>query len=205
MVVYVILIMEYRYILQSVSKPGVLCTYAYKVFDTEKKEIVSIIKREGALKQHMISDIKVDPANKDILYATAYNYNEGVVAKITLPEGKVSTISTTKFTNAELPGFYLLDEACSKVTIGAVCYNGNKRLYKVLNYNINDTHTVDSSLPRNQRSCIDSKSFNKMSGSHLVSIYNNEINMLEARCTGQSTFKMSAAVESKTQVIDVKD
>ena len=146
------LICSYRYILHGVSKPGVLSTYVYKVYDTEKKQVVSVIKREGALKQHMISDIKVDPTNSNILYATAYNYNEGVVAKITLPDGKVTTVSTTRFMNAELPGFYFLDEACSKVMIGAVCYSGNKRLYKILNYSINDSHTVDASLPRNQRS-----------------------------------------------------
>lgn len=160
----------FRYILFGVTKPGVLCTYAYKLLDTEAKRVVSTIKRDGALKKHVISDFKVDPENKDILYVSAYNYNEGVVAKVTLPDGKISTVSTTQFKNPELPGFYYINESCTKVVIGAVCYSGNKRLFKILTYGINESPTVDSSIPKNQKDCIDSKSFSRMSGNHLISV-----------------------------------
>lgn len=160
--------------------------------DTEAKKVVKTIKRDGALKKHVISDFKVDPENQEILYVTAYNYNEGVVARISLSDGKISTVSTTQFNNPELPGFYFLNESCTKVVIGAVCYSGNKRMFKILTYGINDSPKVDASVPKNQKDCIDSKSFSRMNGNNLISICNNELNVLEARCTGQVNFKKSA-------------
>lgn len=187
------------------SKPGVLSTYEYRLYNTEHKEVTCTIRREGALKGHIISDIQVDPGDPDKLYIAAYNYSEGVVVKVTLPDANMTTVSTAQFKNPELPGFYYLNETCSKVMLGAPCYRGNKRLYKVLTYGINESPTVDSSTPKNLKDCIDSKSFSKMSEDNLVSVCINEQRVLEATCFGNSSFKKAEVEECETQTVDIKD
>ena len=58
----------YRYIMAAVIKTNYLNFYYFKIYDTEKKELILKFERQGVFQKHTIYDYKVDPTNYEIFY-----------------------------------------------------------------------------------------------------------------------------------------
>lgn len=92
-----------------VTKPSYVPYYYFNIYDTEKKEIVYKLNREGPLQKHILYDYKVDPTNPEIFYMSLWNYTEAIIVKVNVFKGTTETFSTTTGLTT-MPSFYLINE-----------------------------------------------------------------------------------------------
>lgn len=162
-----------------VTKPYYYAVYYFNIYDTEKNELIKKFDRDGPLKMHMIFDYKVDLSNQENFFFATWNYSEAQVVKANMLTGKTDVVGTNKSVTT-MPQFYYLTETCSQVYLGFYAYTQNKYMTKAYTYKVNESPQIEIDAAKGHKCMYPYYSNSYIDGNHLLSVYNNDRNLLEA-------------------------
>lgn len=193
-----------KYLMCGVTKPSFVPYYYFNIYDTEKKELVHKLEREGPLQKHILFDYKVDPTNPEIFFMSLWNYTEAIIVKVNVFKGTTETYSTsTGF--SYMPSFYLINETWSNVYLTYSSYFQNKYCTKLYMLGLKESTKFDLEAAKGHKSVFSYSNNCYIDGSNLLTVTNNDRNLIEVFCNGQVNFKKLSSETDYSSYYDIKD